>query len=89
MKKFAKRAALVAIGSTMMLTAAHAGLTDRVYVHQYIYYSDASKTTMVGSANGYCGGNGNEEWLYITGQTTSHYDKVAFGYCDNGMIIYF
>lgn len=89
MKKLIRGAAIVALGSSMLFTAAQAGFPTRTYLHSYTYYSDASKTTIVGSANGYCGGNGNEEWLHIYGQTTSHFDKEAFAYCDNGMTVYF
>lgn len=88
MKKLIKVAALAAIGCSTIFTAAHAGFPTRTYVHQYTYYSDASKTIVVGNAFGYCNSN-DEEFLNFTGQQTSNFDKEAVGYCDNGMTVYF
>ncbi|SPU54432.1 Uncharacterised protein [Brevundimonas vesicularis] len=57
-------------------------------LYDYVYYSDATKTVVVGSWSGVCYSGYAGVTQYPDGQVTAHYDKILVGSCtdDGGTI---
>lgn len=57
------------------ITAAALALPDNAF--EYIYYSDASKTVVVGDMSYMCGPQ-----VHSSGQRTPYWDYISYGPCD-------
>ena len=51
------------------------------YYYQYYFYSDATKTYMVGQFRQYCLNNNTIITPLVTGTMTEHYTREAIGIC--------
>lgn len=73
-------ATAIALAAGVMTAGAAPAVQDDYY-YDYTFYSDASKTTVVGSYSQYCLGNTTIITPQVTGQTSAYYDRYLKGRC--------
>lgn len=76
-------ATAIALAAGLMTAGAAPAVQDDFdeYYYDYTFYSDATKTIVVGSYSQYCWGNKIIMTPQVTGQTSAHYDRYLKGRC--------
>ena len=77
----------ITLFGALSAAAPAAALSEPLY--DYIYYSDATKTSVVGTWSGVCYNGYAGVAQYPDGQVTPYYDKIIVGQCtgDGGTIL--